>query len=103
MIYDVLVIGAGHAGVEAAVMSSRLGANVAILTFSKNDLGTMSCNPAMEGLGKGHLIREIDAMGGIMGIASDRSEYNLECLTELEARQCRGQGLRLIEINIKKT
>ena len=80
MIYDVLVIGAGHAGVEAAVMSSRLGANVGILTFSKNDLGTMSCNPAMGGLGKGHLIREIDAMGGIMGIASDRSGIQFRML-----------------------
>ena len=90
MIYDVLVIGAGHAGVEAAVMSSRLGANVGILTFSKNDLGTMSCNPAMGGLGKGHLIREIDAMGGIMGIASDRSGIQFRMLNRTRGEAVQG-------------
>ena len=59
MNYDVLVIGGGHAGVEAAVMARRLKMKVAIVTFSANDIGVMSCNPAMGGLGKGHLIREV--------------------------------------------
>ena len=69
MIYDVIVIGGGHAGIEAAVMSSRIGASVAIVTFSSDDIGVMSCNPAMGGLGKGHLIREIDAMEDIISRA----------------------------------
>ena len=58
--FDVLIIGGGHAGVEAAVMASRIGAKTGILTFSTQDIGVMSCNPAMGGLGKGHLIREIE-------------------------------------------
>ena len=68
MNYDVVIIGGGHAGIEAAVAASRIGAKTALITFSKDDIGTMSCNPAMGGLGKGHLIREIDALGGIIGI-----------------------------------
>ena len=71
--FDVIVVGAGHAGVEAAVMSSRLGSKTALITFSDDDLGKMSCNPAMGGLEKGYLKREIDAMGGLIGKASDMS------------------------------
>ena len=77
--YDVLIIGAGHAGVEAAIASDRIGAKTGLISFKKSDLGVMSCNPAMGGLGKGHLIREIDAMGGVIGRASDLQAFNLEC------------------------
>lgn len=69
--YDVLVIGAGHAGVEAALAASRLGCEVAVLTQNLDTIGQMSCNPAIGGLGKGHMVREIDALGGIMGINTD--------------------------------
>ena len=69
--YDVLVIGAGHAGVEAALAAARLGCQVAVLTQNLDTIGQMSCNPAIGGLGKGHMVREIDALGGIMGINTD--------------------------------
>lgn len=69
--YDVIVIGAGHAGVEAALAASRLGCTVAMLTQNLDTIGQMSCNPAIGGLGKGHMVREIDALGGIMGINTD--------------------------------
>ena len=90
MIYDVLVIGGGHAGVEAAVMARRLNLKVAIVTFSSDDIGVMSCNPAMGGLGKGHLIREIDAMGGVMGLASDLSGIQFRMLNRTRGEAVQG-------------
>lgn len=69
--YDVLVIGAGHAGIEAAFAASRLNCQVAILTQNLDTIGQMSCNPAIGGLAKGHMVREIDALGGIMGLNTD--------------------------------
>ena len=90
MNYDVLVIGGGHAGVEAAVMARRLNMKVAIVTFSADDIGVMSCNPAMGGLGKGHLIREIDAMGGVMGLASDSSGIQFRMLNRTRGEAVQG-------------
>lgn len=69
--YDVIVIGAGHAGVEAALAGARLGVEVAVLTQNLDTVGQMSCNPAIGGLAKGHMVREIDALGGAMGINTD--------------------------------
>ncbi len=69
--YDVLIIGAGHAGCEAAAAAARMGARVALLTLDAADPGTLSCNPAVGGIGKGHLVCEIDALGGIMGKVTD--------------------------------
>src|SRR5213592_386270 len=69
--FDVVVIGAGHAGTEAAVASARLGATVGLITSSLETIGQMSCNPAIGGVAKGTVVREVDALGGIMGRATD--------------------------------
>ncbi len=78
--YDVIVIGAGHAGVEAAMAAARLGAQVAVLTQNLDTIGQMSCNPAIGGLAKGHMVREIDALGGIMGINTDATGIQFRML-----------------------
>lgn len=78
--YDVLVIGAGHAGVEAALAAARLGAQVAVLTQNLDTIGQMSCNPAIGGLGKGHMVREIDALGGAMGLNTDATGIQFRML-----------------------
>src|SRR5208337_3140814 len=69
--YDIIIIGGGHAGAEAAWAASRLGANVALITMDPGKIGQMSCNPAIGGLAKGQMVREIDARGGLMGLATD--------------------------------
>ena len=70
--YDIAVIGAGHAGIEAAVAAAKLGAKVVLFTLTLDAVANLPCNPSIGGTAKGHLVREIDALGGVMGIAADR-------------------------------
>lgn len=78
--YDVIVIGAGHAGCEAAHAAAKMGAQVLLLTMSLDTIGRMSCNPSIGGTAKGHMVREIDAMGGIMGKVTDRTAIQFRML-----------------------
>src|SRR5690606_35411120 len=80
--YDVIVVGGGHAGNEAAAAAANLGCSVLMVTMNMNTIGQMSCNPAMGGIAKGQIVREIDAMGGYSGIISDRTMIQFRMLNK---------------------
>src|SRR6478735_1105465 len=80
--YDVIVVGAGHAGCEAAAAAAKMGSKVLLVTMNMNTIAQMSCNPAMGGVAKGQIVREIDALGGMSGIISDKSMIQFRMLNK---------------------
>jgi tRNA uridine 5-carboxymethylaminomethyl modification enzyme len=95
--YDVVVVGAGHAGIEAALAASRLGAETLLLTQNLDTVGQMSCNPAIGGLGKGHMVREVDALGGAMGINADATGIQFRILNSTK-----GPSVRALRVQCDK-
>src|ERR1051326_1026640 len=95
--YEVIVVGSGHAGIEAALAASRVGCRTLMLTQNLDTIGQMSCNPAIGGLAKGHIVREIDAMGGAMGLNADATGIQFRMLN-----QSKGPSVRAPRVQCDK-
>ena len=100
--FDIIVVGAGHAGVEAVLAASKMGAKTAIVTFCMEDFGALSCNPAIGGLGKGHLVREIDSLGGMMGLFADQSGIQFRMLNKTRGEAVQGPRAQIDRSLYKK-
>ena len=100
--YEVIVIGGGHAGCEAALASSRMGAETLLITHSRETIAQMSCNPAIGGIGKGHLVKEIDAIGGEMGKVADATGIHFRVLNASRGAATRGSRCQSDYLEYKK-
>ena len=95
MNYDIIIIGGGHAGIEAAHASAKMGAQTLLITTLCEQIGAASCNPAIGGLAKGHLVKELDALGGVMGLATDSSGLQFRILNESKGAAVRGSRAQI--------
>ena len=100
--YDVIVVGGGHAGCEAAHASARLGSKTLLITMKLDGIGQMSCNPAIGGIGKSHLAREVDALDGLMCKAADEASLQSRVLNASKGAAVRQQGYKPAGMHIKK-
>ena len=99
--YDVIVVGGGHAGIEASLAATRMGCCTLLVTLKASSIGRLSCNPAIGGTAKGHIVREIDALGGEMGKIADATGINFKMLNKLKVLRYGLPVLKTIEKNMR--
>ena len=101
--YDIIVVGAGHAGCEAAAAAANMGSKVLLATMNMGTIGQMSCNPAIGGVAKGQIVREVDALGGYTGLVTDKTMVQFRMLNSLKGLLCGLQERRVIGLGLRRS